>query len=180
MAAVIVLFDLGNDQILPLLGQRQALEGDGDPITWMAIWIMVAQMTMVPMSLVAAWLAKRRGTPELLLISCVVLAFRAVLASIVSGPWWIIVVEVMDGVGAGLISVAGPIAITELTYGGGRTQTALGSLGALRELAAAASALIGGAVATRVGWNAALAIMAVPPVVAIPLLIGIMRRQANA
>src|SRR5437764_10158736 len=92
--------------LLVLLGQRQALEGDGNPIAWMAIWIMVAQMTMVPMSLAAAWFAKRRGTPELLLISCVVLALRAVVAAMVSGPWWVIVVEVMDGIGAGLISVA--------------------------------------------------------------------------
>src|SRR4051794_11561438 len=68
LALVIALFDLGNDQVLPLLGQRWAIEGDGDPLTWMAIWILVAQLTMIPVSLIGARVAERRGVTELLLV----------------------------------------------------------------------------------------------------------------
>jgi MFS family permease len=180
LAAVITLFDLGNDQMTPLLGQRLAVEGNGNPITWIAIWILIAQMTMIPMSLIGARIAERRGAVKLLLVSCVVLAMRAMLAASTSGPWWVIAIQFMDGIGAGLISVAGPIAVTDLTYGSGRTQTALGSLGALRGLAAAVSAIVGGAVATRVGWEAALGMLAVPPIAALPLLIRLMRQQSGA
>ncbi|HYZ62538.1 MAG TPA: MFS transporter [Acetobacteraceae bacterium] len=179
VAMAITLFDLGNDQILPLLGQRLASGGDRDPIVWMAVWILVAQMTMVPMSLVGARLAGRGNAVTLLLVSCAVLALRAVLAALTSGPWWVIAIEVLDGVGAGLISVAGPIAITDLTYGSGHTQTAIGGVGALRGLAAAVSAIVGGVVANEAGWTAALAIMAVPPIAALPLLIALMRRSGS-
>lgn len=179
LALVIALFDLGNDQVLPLLGQRWAIEGDGDPITWMAVWILVAQLTMIPMSFIGARIAERRGVTGLLLVSCGVLAARSIVAAATSGPWWVLAIEVMDGIGAGLISVTGPIAITNLTYGGGRSQTALGSVGAMRGAAAAISALVGGAVAGHLGWSAALALTTLPPLAAIALLAGIMRQQGR-
>ena len=177
LALVIALFDLGNDQILPLLGQRLAIEGDGASITWMAVWILVAQLTMIPMSLIGARVAERHGVIELLVVSCGVLTARAIMSAVTSGPWWVLAIEVMDGIGAGLISVIGPIAITDLTYGGGRSQTALGSVGTLRGAAAAISALVGGVVAGHIGWGAALGAMAMPPLAAIVMLAGIWREQ---
>ena len=178
LLAVITLFNLGNDQLLPLLGQRLAIEGKGDPTTWMAVWILAAQLTMIPMAMIGGHVAGRHGALKIMLASCVVLALRAVLAAATSGAQWGLAVEVMDGIGAGMISVAGPIAVTDLTYGGGRTQTAIGSLTALGGIAAAVSAIAGGAVASWAGWPAALAMMALPPIAAVLLLSRMLRREA--
>src|SRR4051794_6015958 len=55
--------------------------------------------------------------------------------------------------------------------GGGRPQPAVGGVGALRGLAAGVSAIVGGAIASEAGWEAALGTMALPPVAALALLL---------
>lgn len=180
LVVVITLFNLGNDQMLPLMGQRMAIEGKGDPTLWMATWVLVAQLTMIPMAWIGGWYAGRRRSFVVLLVACVVLAVRGAGAAFIgTGPYRVMGLEVLDGIGAGLISVATPIAIADLTYGGGRTQTAFGGLGTVEGAAAALSAILAGAMARHLGWAVALGALAIPPAAAVPLLIYMLRARAR-
>jgi hypothetical protein len=49
-------------------------------------------------------------------------------------PRALMAAEVLDGVSSGLIGVAVPLVVADLTWGSGRTQTALGTLNSLQGL----------------------------------------------
>ena len=173
LTLAMALFNFGNGAVLPLLGQRLAAEGAHDPTQWLAILVIVAQAVMIPVSWLAGWSADRLGRRFLLIGACAALAIRGALAMISADPGWLVMLEVLDGIGAGLLSVAGPAAIADLTYGGGRTQTAMGGVQAAQSLASALSAGASGLLVHHFGWAAAFGALAVFPVVAIGLLMTI-------
>ncbi len=72
--------------------------------------------------------------------------------------------------GAGLISVAGPAAVTDLTYGGGRTQTAMGIVATVQSLASVLSFTVGAFLAEHISWPTAFGGLALFPLVAVGLL----------
>ena len=164
------MFNFGNAAVLPLLGQRLALEGLHNATQWMAILVVVAQAVMIPVSWATGVLADKVGRRILLIAACAVLPVRGLLAVLSHEPVALIIIEVLDGVGAGLISVAGPATVADLTYGGGRTQTAMGALGTIQSLSSALSAAAAGLVVVHLGWTPAYAMFAVVPLAGIGLL----------
>ena len=171
------LFNFGNAAVLPLLGQRLAAERLHDPTQWLAVLVVVAQAVMVPTSWLAGRLADRVGRRILLIASCAILPVRGMLAALSHSPMALVAIEVLDGLGAGLISVAAPAAVADLTYGGGRTQTAMGALGTMQSLASALSAGAAGVVVVHYGWTSAYAMLAVVPLLAVGLLCTITLRD---
>ncbi len=163
-------FNFGNAAVLPLLGQRLAAEKLHDATQWLAILVVVAQAVMVPVSWAAGYLADKIGRRILLIASCAVLPVRGLLAALSHDPAALIAIEVLDGIGAGLISVAAPAAVADLTYGGGRTQTAMGALGTMQSLASALSAYVAGLVVVRLGWTPAYGLLAMVPLAGLGLL----------
>ncbi len=162
------LFNLGNGAMLPLVGQRLAASGTGqDPTQWMAAYVVVAQAVMVPVSWLAGHSAHRQGRRIVVVAACVALALRGLMTMVSADPFWLALTEVLDGVGAGLISVAGPAAVADLTYGGGNTQTAMGIIATVQSLAGVLSFTIGAFLAEQFGWAAAFAGLAAFPAAAV-------------
>ena len=174
------LFNLGNAAVLPLLGQRLAMDGQHNATQWLAILVVVAQTVMVPVSWLAGHLAEKFGRRILLIASCAVLPVRGLLAAMSHSPAALVAIEVLDGLGAGLISVAAPAAVADLTYGGGRTQTAMGSLGTIQSLASALSAYAAGLAVVHLGWTPTYGMLAVVPLAGIGLLCTIHLRDEHA
>lgn len=168
MAAALCFFNLGNGSMLALMGQRMVAEGR-DAITWTAVYVVVAQLTMVPVALWAGALADRQGRRRLLLLACAALPLRALLTAFVSDPYWLILAEVLDGVASAVVGVAVPVIVADLTWGSGRTQTALGTVNAIQGLGGALSGLVGGLLAGWLGWTGAFLALAVPAAIALVL-----------
>jgi predicted MFS family arabinose efflux permease len=61
LGATLTLFHLGNAAMLPLLGQALVAEGAGNASAFTGATIVIAQITMVPMALLAARLAREKG-----------------------------------------------------------------------------------------------------------------------
>ncbi len=163
------LFNFGAGAVLPLLGQR--LGQAPDATQWMAALVIVAQAVMVPTSWLAGHVADRTGRRALMIGACLVQPLRGLIAAFSGHPVALVAIEVLDGVAAGIISVAGPAAVADLTYGGGRTQTAMGAQATVQSLAAAASAWGAGAIVSRFGWTAAFGTLAVVPLGAVALML---------
>lgn len=154
LALALALFQLGNGGMLTLLGQK-LVHTTSDPTAWTARYVMVAQLVMVPVALMAGALADRRGRRQLLLAACLVLPVRAALSAFVDDPVWLILAEVLDGVASGIIGVAVPVVVADLTWGSGRTQTALGCVNAVQGAGGALSAWYGGLAQGWFGWSGA-------------------------
>jgi hypothetical protein len=63
--------------MLPLLGRALVARGAGDPSAFTAATVIVAQVTMIPMALLAARLANTRGYWLVLILALVVLRSAA-------------------------------------------------------------------------------------------------------
>lgn len=154
LAVALALFQLGNGGMLTLLGQKLVHTAD-NPTAWTARYVMVAQLVMVPVALAAGSLADRRGRRQLLIAACVALPVRAALSAFIDDPYWLITAEILDGVASGIIGVAVPVVVADLTWGSGRTQTALGTVNAVQGAGGALSAWYGGLAQGWFGWSGA-------------------------
>jgi MFS family permease len=125
---ILMLFHLGNAPMLPLVGQRIEALGLGDAVFWMSAAIIIAQAVMVPMALAAAAIAERYGYAPLLLAALIALPIRGAAAASTAQPWIVVPVQVLDGVGAGILSVVAPALVARILRGTGRFNVGLGAV----------------------------------------------------
>ena len=168
LAATLMLFHLGNAAMLPLLGQSLAARG-GDPSAYTSATIVVAQLTMVPMAIFAARLAEARGYWIVFLLALLALPVRGAVASLVTGPIGLTPVQMLDGVGAGLLGVAVPGLVARILSGTGHVNAGLGAVMTMQGVGAALSPALGGYVAQRLGYPAAFVVLGAISVVALAL-----------
>jgi predicted MFS family arabinose efflux permease len=155
LGATLALFHLGNAAMLPLLGQALVARGAGDPSAYTAATVIVAQATMIPMAFLAAWLAGKRGYWIVMVIALAALPVRGLIAATITGPWGLAPVQILDGVGAGLLGVATPGLVAIILAGSGRVNAGLGAVMTIQGLGAASSPAIAGYVAAHYGYSAA-------------------------
>jgi MFS family permease len=154
LAAALACFHLGNGAMLPLYGLAVVANKQGDPAGFVAITIVVAQSTMIFASLIAMRLAERGGYWLVLLVSFIALPIRGILAAHVMNKWGVYPVQILDGIGAGLQSVAVPGLVARILNGTGRVNVGHGAVMTVQGLGAALSPAIGGWIAQEIGYGA--------------------------
>jgi MFS family permease len=159
LAASLLLFHLGNGAMLPLYGQAVVGAGKGDAALFTATTVVVAQAVMILTSLIAMRMAAGRGYWLVLLISFAALPIRGALAGSVIEHWGVWPVQALDGVGAGLQSVAVPGLVACLLNGTGRVNVGQGAVMTAQGVGASLSPAIGGWLAQMLGYHAAFYIL---------------------
>lgn len=153
LAAALACFHLGNGAMLPLYGLAVVAHKQVDPAGFVAITIVVAQGTMILASLIAMRLAEKEGYWLVLLMSFVALPIRGVIAAHVMNRWGVYPVQILDGVGAGLQSVAVPGLVARILSGTGRVNVGQGAVMTVQGLGASLSPAIGGWIAQEIGYG---------------------------
>lgn len=179
LCAALLLFHLGNAAMLPLLGQRMAAIGQGDATRWLAVCVVVAQLMMVPVAVIAGRMADRINRAWLMVAACAVLPVRGAMAAVAQDPMWLIPIQVLDALGAGIVGVAMPVLIADFTWGSGRTQAALGMASTMQGIGAAVSTTLAGVLAARAGWTAAFVGLTVPAAFALVLSVRLLGQASN-
>jgi MFS family permease len=154
LAAALACFHLGNGAMLPLYGLAVVANKQGDPAGFVAITIVVAQGTMILASLIAMRLAEKEGYWLVLLVSFIALPIRGVIAAHLINKWGVYPVQILDGIGAGLQSVAVPGLVARILNGTGRVNVGHGAVMTVQGLGASLSPAIGGWIAQEVGYGA--------------------------
>jgi MFS family permease len=155
LAAALACFHLGNGAMLPLYGLAVVGAGNGNPAIFTALTVVVAQGVMIVAAIVAMRLAERRGYWIVLLIAFAVLPLRGFLAGSIIAHWGVWPVQALDGVGAGLQSVAVPGLVAHLLAGTGRVNVGQGAVMTVQGLGASLSPAIGGWLAQMLGYQVA-------------------------
>ncbi|OLP62571.1 MFS transporter [Xaviernesmea oryzae] len=159
LAAALAFFHLGNGAMLPLFSLAVVDKGGSDPALFTAETVMVAQAVMIPVSLLAMRLSSGRGYWLVLFISFLALPLRGLLAGGVIQPWGVWPVQALDGIGAGLQSVAVPGLVARLLNDTGRVNVGQGAVMTIQGLGASLSPVIGGWLAQMLGYPAAFFIL---------------------
>ncbi len=159
LAACLALFHLGNGAMLPLYGLAVVAAHKGEPAAVVATTIVVAQGVMVLASIVAMRMADARGYWLVILITFIALPIRGLLAASVIQGWGVYPVQVLDGIGAGLQSVAVPGLVARILDGTGRVNAGQGAVMTVQGLGAALSPALGGVIAQAIGYRFAFFVL---------------------
>jgi MFS family permease len=172
LAAALACFHLGNGAMLPLYGLAVVGAGKGNAAIFTATTVMVAQAVMIVASLIAMKVAAGRGYWLVLLISFAALPLRGFLAGTFIEHWGVWPVQALDGVGAGLQSVAVPGLVACLLNGTGRVNVGQGAVMTVQGIGASLSPAIGGWLAQILGYHAAFFILGSFALASLALWIG--------
>ncbi len=159
LAACLAMFHLGNGAMLPLYGLAVVAAHKGNAGEFVAMTIVVAQAVMIVTALVAMRVAEKRGYWLIILITFIALPLRGLVAASVVQSWGVFPVQALDGIGAGLQSVAVPGLVARILNGTGRVNVGQGAVMTVQGAGAALSPAIGGAMAQVIGYPATFMIL---------------------
>ncbi len=166
-AVSVVLFHLANAAMLPLVGQKLAAGSDSHAAGSMASAIIAAQLVMIPVALAASRLAETWGRKPVFLIGFLVLPVRGLLYTLSANASYLVAVQLLDGIGAGIFGVVGVLMIADLTRGTGRFSFMQGALATATGLGAALSNVVTGAVVQWAGFDVGFLVLAMIAAVAL-------------
>ncbi|MEV7691777.1 MFS transporter [Microbacterium sp. NPDC089189] len=114
--------------------------------------IVTYGLVVAALVMVGAKIGQRVGWVIMFRIVIALFAASAVLMITAPGVAWVIAAQAMAGAAAAII-VPSLVALIAENYRGSQQETAIGSLGSARALAGVSAFLIGGTLATLVGWR---------------------------
>lgn len=159
LASALAAFHLGNGAMLPLYGMAAAASNQGNPIMFVAMTIIIAQLAMIVMSMIAMRMANKKGYWLVMLLSFLALPVRGLIAAHMISHVGLYPVQILDGVGAGLQSVAVPGLVAHILDGTGRINIGQGAVMTIQGLGASLSPAIGGWIAQSISFSAAFLIL---------------------
>ena len=154
-AGCIMLLQLANAAMLPLMA--------GVVTTRSSKWatVLIAACIIVPQAIVALTSpsvgrkAQAWGRRPLLLIGFAALAIRGVMFAMVHDPYLLVVVQVLDGITAAVMSVMIPLIVADVAFGSGHFNLAQGVVGTATGIGASLSTVLAGYISDTLGSNVA-------------------------
>ena len=153
-AASVVIFHFANAAMLPLVGELLSRGKPHESSLYMAACIVIAQAVMVPVALVTGRVTDTWGRKVPFQIGFTVLVVRGVLYTFGRTPYYLIVVQALDGVGAAIFGVLWVLVAADLAKGTGRFNLLQGAIQACLGLGAFLSNFLAGLVVKNFGYNA--------------------------
>jgi MFS family permease len=161
-AGTAFLFHLANAAMLTSVSQLLARTVGKDQATSLtAACIVAAQLVMVPVAIVVGRNTEKWGTKPLFLVAFGFLAARGALYTVSDNPWWLVGVQALDGIGAGIFGALFPVVIADLTKGTGRFNVSQGAVASAQGLGAALSATLAGAIIVWAGYGVSFLTLAI-------------------
>ena len=149
-----MLFHFANAPLLPLVGQKLAAAYPKEATAMMSTCIVAAQLVMLPFALLVGYTADTWGRKPLFLVGFAILPIRAVLYTLSDNSFWLIGVQLLDGVGAGIFGALTPLVVADIMRGTGRYNLALGAIGTMVGIGASLSGLGAGVIVDHFGYSA--------------------------
>lgn len=159
LGVALLLFHLGNAAMLPLYGMAIVAAHQGNPALFTALTIVVAQTVMVLMSVFAIRWMRTYGHWFVILLTFIVLPIRGMTAAYLITSWGVWPVQALDGIGAGLQSVAVPAMVATVLQGTGHVNVGQGAVMTMQGMGAALSPLLGGVIADVFGFRIAFLLL---------------------
>jgi len=118
---------------------------------------------------------RTRGHWWVILLTFLALPLRGLIAAMVIKSWGVWPVQALDGIGAGLQSVAVPALVARLMQGTGHVNVGQGAVMTVQGLGAALSPALGGLIAQMFGYRAAFLLLGAIALGSLTLWLGFAR-----
>ncbi|WP_249158904.1 MFS transporter [Bradyrhizobium tropiciagri] len=159
-AGATVIFHFANAAMLPLVGQKLALVNRNLGTSLMSVCIIAAQIVMVPVAIVVGRKADVWGRKPIFAVALAVLAIRGALYPLSDNPYWLVSVQLLDGIGAGIFGALFPLVVADLTHGTGHFNVSQGAIATATGIGGALSAAVAGFIVVHAGYGAAFLFLA--------------------
>ncbi len=159
-AAATVLFHFSNAAMLPLVGQKLALVNNALGTTLMSACIVAAQLVMVPVAMLVGHKADVWGRKPIFACALAVLILRGALYPFSDNPYWLVGLQLLDGIGAGIYGALFPLVVADLTQGTGHFNVSQGAIATAAGLGGALSTFVAGVIVVMAGYSAAFLTLA--------------------
>jgi MFS family permease len=179
-AVASVLFHFSNAAMLPLVGQKLALVNKELGTTLMSVCIVAAQMVMVPVAITVGRNADAWGRKPIFAAALAVLAVRGALYPLSDNPYWLVGVQLLDGVGAGIFGALFPLVVADLTRGTGHFNVSQGAIATAAGLGGALSTAAAGFIVVAAGYSTAFLFLAAIAAVALGMFVVMMPETGPA
>ena len=151
----ILLFHLANAAMLPLMGSVLTKRSSEWATILIAACLVGPQLVVALCSPWAGRQAQRLGRRPILLVGLAALPIRGILFATVTDPYFLVVVQLLDGITATMFSVMVPLTVADLTRGTGRFNLTLGLVGTMMGIGASLSPTLAGYITDSFGSPAA-------------------------
>ena len=155
-----VLFHGANAVLLTLVAQLFGHRDPGHATLYLGAAVAVTQLIVVPLGVMVGRAAHRLPRKPVFAVAFLVLPLRCLLYTLGQDPRWLLALQVLDGIAAGVFGVMQVLVIADLTRGTGHFNLANGSLGMAVGVGAAVSNALGGWLVVALGYRATFLVMA--------------------
>ena len=149
----LVLFPFANASLMPLAGARLGYDHRQSSELVGSILILSPQVVAAVFAMAVAKLADDWGRKPILILGLGFVGLRALLFAVISNPWTLLPVQLLDGFSAAVIGVMMPLVIADLTRGTGRYNLAQGFAGTATGISAAISTACSGYAVQLLGYT---------------------------
>ena len=175
-----LLFHFANAPLLPLVGQKLALQFPDEATAMMSFCMVAAQGVMLPIAVLVGRRADFWGRRPIFLIAFAVLPIRAALYILSNNAFWLIGVQLLDGVGAGIYGALTPLVIADIMRGSGRYNLAQGAVATTMGIGASVSGLAAGLAVDHFGYSVSFLAFSAAAAVAFLVFFGFMPETRDA
>lgn len=151
--SAVIVFHFANAAQLPLVGQELAkINPDYDSI-FMTGCIVLAQIIMVVVAFSLGFIINKIGRKPIFLFAFIFLILRSLLFSITENSFYLLLIQLLDGISAGIFGVVAMVIVSDLASGTGRFNFLLGVLGLCVGIGSSLSNIIAGFITKIYGFQ---------------------------
>ncbi len=152
-AVAVTLFHFANAAMLPLAGQLLTRDHEIFASLNMSACIAAAQLIMIPVAFLSGKWGNTWGRKPVFLIGFAILPIRGLLYILSDNPIFIVSVQLLDGIGAGIFGVLSVVVVADLTQGTGRYNLVLGAIATAHSIGASLSNFVSGYIVNAWGFS---------------------------
>jgi len=153
--ACVAMFQLANAAMLPLMAGIVTKRSSVWATLLVAACVVVPQIVVAVFSPAVGRWAQRWGRRPMLLIGFAALPVRGLLFMVITDPYLLVAVQVLDGICAAVFGVLVPLTIADITRGTGHFNLAQGIVGTGIGIGASVSTTLAGWMSDRLGSGSA-------------------------
>ena len=174
LSVALLLFHFGNAPLARLISQQFALQMQR-PFETTAIITMVSQTAALAAAVAAPFIIRRDRVRMATVLAMLTLPLRGVIAWAFSSFGMIYPVQLLDGLGVGLLGILTPFLVERLTRGSGHFNLALAAVMVLQGVGAASSNMVAGYLVTHYGYSVTYLLHGAMALVALAALLPALR-----
>ncbi len=168
----LLLFHLANAALLPMLSMRVASSTGPDtvdPGLYAAATVVISQLVMIPVAIFVSKRVDHIGYRRLIMTALLMMPLRAVIAAEFPETFFVIPVQILDGIAAGILGVAVPGYIVSLLRGSGHVNAGQSVVMLMQGVGASMSPAMTGLIVARYSYSIAFSALGCIALVALML-----------